>query len=87
MSDNETADASSKARIPSYWEYLRVEEMLALQGGVEGDEAQLGDHEVLFIVVHQIYELWFKLILRELSSARDLMHQDPVPDHDRRIHD
>ena len=67
-------------RIPSYWDYLRVEELLSLQGGVEQDEAQLSNHEVLFVVVHQIYELWFKLILRELTTARDLMNQDPVPD-------
>jgi tryptophan 2,3-dioxygenase len=67
-------------RIPSYWDYLRVEDLLALQGGVEGDESQLSNHEVLFIVVHQVYELWFKLVLRELTTARDLMHQNPVPD-------
>ncbi len=29
--------------------------------------------ELLFIVVHQVYELWFKQILYELESARDLM--------------
>ncbi len=74
------ADDPGAGRIPSYWEYLRVEELLSLQGGVEGDEAQLSDHEVLFVVVHQVYELWFKLVLRELSTARDLMNQDPVPD-------
>jgi len=57
-----------------------VEELLDLQGGVDGDESKLSNHEVLFIVVHQVYELWFKLVLRELTTARDLMHQDPVPD-------
>ena len=29
--------------------------------------------ELLFIVVHQVYELWFKQLVFELSSARDLM--------------
>ncbi len=29
--------------------------------------------ELLFIVVHQVYELWFKQLLFELESARDLM--------------
>jgi len=78
--DGSVGDGAPAARIPSYWEYLRVEELLALQGGVEGDEAQLSDHEVLFVVVHQVYELWFKLVLRELTTARNLMNQDPVPD-------
>jgi tryptophan 2,3-dioxygenase len=34
----------------------------------------------MFIVVHQIDELWFKLILRELVTVRDLFARDPVPE-------
>lgn len=64
----------------NYWEYIRVEELLRLQGGVKDDESDLGNDEVLFIVVHQVYELWFKLVLRELVAARDLFNQNPVPD-------
>jgi len=66
----------------NYWEYIKVEELLALQGGDEGDEAKLENDEVLFIVVHQVYELWFKLILRELTGARDIFRKNPVPDVD-----
>ncbi len=64
----------------NYWEYIRVEELLRLQGGIDGDESKRSNDEVLFIVVHQVYELWFKLVLRELQSARDLFQQNPVPD-------
>jgi tryptophan 2,3-dioxygenase len=64
----------------NYWEYIRVEELLELQGGIERDENKVSNDECLFIVVHQIYELWFKLILRELGTARDLFRQRPVPD-------
>ncbi len=64
----------------NYWEYIRVEELLGLQGGFDGDEAKVENDEALFIVVHQIYELWFKLVLRELSAARDMFRQNPVPD-------
>ncbi len=64
----------------NYWDYIRVEDLLDLQGGIDKDESKLENDEVLFIVVHQIYELWFKLILRELEAARDLLHQNPVPD-------
>lgn len=64
----------------NYWEYIRVEELLSLQDGVDRDEYKVSNDETLFIVVHQIYELWFKLILRELSTARDLFRQRPVPD-------
>jgi tryptophan 2,3-dioxygenase len=64
----------------NYWDYIKVEELLALQGGFDGDESRVSNDETLFIVVHQIYELWFKLVLRELTAARDLFRQNPVPD-------
>ncbi|MCZ6598002.1 MAG: tryptophan 2,3-dioxygenase family protein [Planctomycetota bacterium] len=69
-------------RAPNYWEYIRIEELLGLQGGLEGDESQLGNDEVLFITVHQVYELWFKLILREMGSLRDLFRSDPVAEQE-----
>lgn len=64
----------------NYWEYIRVEDLLRLQGGMNDDESKLSNDEVLFIVVHQVYELWFKLVIRELESARDLFLENPVPD-------
>ncbi|MFA1719276.1 tryptophan 2,3-dioxygenase family protein [Xanthomonas campestris] len=57
----------------NYWDYIKVEQLLSLQGGLYDDEAAIGNDEALFIAVHQIYELWFKLLLRELSAARDLL--------------
>ncbi len=62
----------TQPRATTYWDYIRVEELLDLQGGLGGDEAQISNDEVLFITVHQVFELWFKLALRELRSARDL---------------
>jgi len=66
----------------TYWDYLRLEDLLALQGGVERDEKALSNDELLFIAVHQVYELWFKLILRELRAARDLFRKDPVAEQE-----
>lgn len=56
---------------PTYWDYLRLPQLLDLQGGLEGDEENLANDELHFIIVHQAYELWFKLALRELRLARD----------------
>jgi len=72
----------SEQPVCSYWDYIRVEELLALQGGLEKDEASLGNDEVVFIVVHQVFELWFKLAIRELITARDLLNRSPVPDQE-----
>ena len=52
----------------NYWDYIKVEEMLALQGGIEASDETLENDEVRFIVIHQIDELWFKLGIRELVS-------------------
>ena len=65
---------------PSYWDYIRVEDLLALQAGFGDDEREVGNDEALFIVVHQVYELWFKLVLRELRALRETFRQNPVPD-------
>src|SRR5690606_9886131 len=65
---------------PSYWDYIRVEDLLALQSGLDGSEDRLIDDEVRFIVIHQIDELWFKLVLRELTRTRDLFRREYVPE-------
>jgi len=64
----------------TYWEYIRTEEILALQGGLSEDDRTLSNDEVVFIVVHQIDELWFKLALRELEEVRDLFASVKVPE-------
>ncbi|MFO0601847.1 MAG: tryptophan 2,3-dioxygenase family protein [Polyangiales bacterium] len=69
------------ARRPTaYWEYIKVEEILSLQGGLEPDDRGLANDEVMFITIHQIDELWMKLLLRELVAARDLFKRSPVPE-------
>jgi tryptophan 2,3-dioxygenase len=67
-------------RPTSYWDYIRVEQLLDLQRGIAAHESELGDDEVRFIVIHQIDELWLKLVLRELTTARNLFAKKPVPE-------
>ena len=55
----------------TYSEYLRVDDLLDLQRP-RSDEHD----EVLFIVIHQVYELWFKQILWELDHALVLLDAD-----------
>ncbi|MCA9655487.1 MAG: tryptophan 2,3-dioxygenase [Myxococcales bacterium] len=64
----------------TYWDYIQVEQLLALQTGLDADETRISNDEVLFITVHQIDELWFKLILRELVMVRDCFDRSPVPE-------
>jgi tryptophan 2,3-dioxygenase len=63
---------------PNYWDYLQLDRLLALQGGLELDDARISSDELHFIVVHQVYELWMKLLLRELRDARDALSAERV---------
>ena len=62
----------------SYWDYIKVEQLLGLQTGLQTTEENLANDEVMFIVIHQIDELWFKLGIRELVGARDLFARERV---------
>ena len=54
----------------TYGAYLRVPELLSQQVPESSPPAH---DELLFITIHQVYELWFKLLLAELTDARDRM--------------
>lgn len=57
----------------SYGAYLKVPELLDLQRRLSEEH-----DELLFIVAHQVYELWFKVILHELEAARDRIATDDI---------
>jgi len=69
-----------RPRLANYWDYIRVEQLLGLQTGIAASERGLSDDEVRFVVIHQIDELWFKLVIRELVTARDLFARPRVPE-------
>ncbi len=56
---------------PTYWDYLKLDQLLGIQDGLEGVGDVQNTDELHFIVVHQVYELWFKLVIRSLRDARD----------------
>jgi len=66
MADNTQAAAT-------YAGYLKIDELLSLQqprsAGPEHDET-------LFIIIHQVYELWFKELLHELDRVMQLLEAD-----------
>jgi len=68
----------------SYGTYLKVPELLRLQQGLSQEH-----DELLFIVAHQVYELWFKVVLFELEAARERIDADDLffaRHHLQRIH-
>ena len=59
----------------TYTSYLRLDQLLSAQV-LESDPP--AHDELLFITVHQVYELWFQQLLHELCAARDAMDQGGV---------
>jgi tryptophan 2,3-dioxygenase len=57
-------------RAVTYASYLKVPELLALQVERSGDLGEAEHDELLFIVIHQVYELWFKQLRHELAGVQ-----------------
>ena len=66
MSDTSPANGTATFPQVSYAEYLKVPELLSLQTCLAEPPAH---DELQFIIVHQVYELWFKLVLHELDAV------------------
>jgi tryptophan 2,3-dioxygenase len=61
-----------------YGDYLKLNDLCATQKplSVEGDS--FCHDEMLFIVVHQVYELWFKQIIHDMKSIHTIFNQPNV---------
>jgi tryptophan 2,3-dioxygenase len=60
----------------TYASYLKIDELLALQQ----PRSQGPEHdEMLFIVIHQVYELWFKELLHEFDRVMRLLEAGDAP--------
>jgi tryptophan 2,3-dioxygenase len=67
MSENFVSFGEQGAQL-TYGSYLRLPQLLDSQH-LESD----AHDELLFITIHQVYELWFKQLLHEVTAARDAM--------------
>lgn len=70
----------------SYGSYLKVDELLDLQAPLSRPEHH---DELLFIIIHQVYELWFKQLLHELAAVTVALDNNAllrVAKYFRRIH-
>ncbi len=70
-------------RTPQYYgDYLGIDRLLELQKPLSLREGKLIAHdEMLFIIIHQAYELWFKQILHEIAACGEVLSK-PAADDD-----
>jgi tryptophan 2,3-dioxygenase len=69
----ESAGALSTTGRRTYWDYLAIPQLLGAQRPVTTHH-----DEMQFIIVHQVYELWFKLTLHEMVHVQTIMRNRDV---------
>ncbi len=73
---------SGERAVQYYGDYLGIERLLELQRPLSLQEGKLIAHdEMLFIIVHQAYELWFKQILHEITACKEVLSQPAADDN------
>ncbi len=60
----------------TYSTYLRLDDLLSLQQPRPGE---LEHDETLFVIIHQVYELWFKEVLHELDYLQERLKTNDTP--------
>lgn len=63
-----------------YGDYLQLDKLLSAQSLQSTKYGETAHDETLFIIVHQVYELWFKQILYEVDTVIDCFSQWEVKD-------
>ncbi len=63
-----------------YGDYLKLNQLLDSQHPVSPSYDNPCHDEMLFIVIHQVYELWFKQIIHEIKFIQSILSQKPVQD-------
>ena len=64
-----------------YSDYIELDKILNSQHPRSFESLEEGNDEMLFIIIHQVYELWFKQIIFELDLVRHIFVQDGINDN------
>lgn len=64
-----------------YSEYIELDKILNSQHPRSFNAMEEGNDEMLFIIIHQAYELWFKQIIFELDLARNIFIRGDIKDN------
>lgn len=64
-----------------YSDYLQIDKILAAQSPESAGRDQPAHDEMLFIITHQAYELWFKQLLYEVASVDSILQKPVINDN------
>lgn len=65
----------------NYGDYLHLDTILNAQNPESDKQGRPAHDEMLFIIIHQAYELWFKQLLYEVGSVNAIMHTPSLNDN------
>ena len=70
---------SKKYTAIHYHSYLELDKLLSAQVPRSAEfEDKPAHDETLFIIMHQVYELWFKQIIHEVNSVSDMFREHVI---------
>ncbi len=72
----------STKKILNYSDYLKLDSILNSQKLKSEERGNPAHDEMLFIVIHQVYELWFKQLLHEIDSILKFFSSSDIPESD-----
>ncbi|XP_020911734.1 tryptophan 2,3-dioxygenase [Exaiptasia diaphana] len=84
---DDTVESTEEEERMNYSDYLKLDDLLSCQ--VPQSEVRTGRRapdELLFIVTHQAYELWFKEVLFEIDSIRDIFLSKTEVNEEKTLH-
>ena len=62
----------------NYHDYLKLDSLLKAQELLSDNAGKHAHDEMLFIIIHQVYELWFKQIIFEVDSILEALDRKKI---------
>ena len=69
-------------KLLNYSDYLKLDKLLDCQALMSEKKGEVAHDEMLFIIIHQTYELWFKQIIHEIDLVLKLFKQNKIIESD-----
>ena len=67
-----------KTEPQNYHDYLKLDSLLKAQELLSDNAGKYAHDEMLFIIIHQVYELWFKQIIFEVDSILEALDRENI---------
>jgi len=74
--------SNKKSSAVHYHTYLELDKLLNAQHPKSAEVGEMAHDEMLFIILHQVYELWFKQVIHDLDSVMVMFEDDLIDERE-----